>query len=89
MFLCEYCKSAVTLHSPTGPVCTYEESGSGVRDLANSYLRRKLFGQPERIIEEAGEEQGEGEGGGEGEEEGEIARDDNMQSSTAYVTPSK
>ena len=50
---------------------------SATRDLANTSLRRKLFGKPDRIVEE-GEEEAEG-------EEGESY----MQLSAAYVTPLK
>ena len=54
-----------------------------MRDLGNSSLRRKLFGQPERLIEEGGE----GMEGGGGEMKGGGVGGD-MQSTTAYVTPS-
>ena len=67
----------------------------GVRDLANSSLRRKLFGQPSMITdegEEEEEEEEEGGRGGEGEEEEGRGMGGSPAQSTrihTYVTPSK
>ena len=71
-------------------------ASGGVRDLANSSLRRKLFSQPSKITDE-GEEEEEGEGsvreGEEGEEEEkEKGAKGNLAESTrvhTYLTPSK
>ena len=62
----------------------------GVRDLANSSLRRKLFSQPSKITDEEEEEEGDGREREE-EEEGKGMRGSLAESARAhtYLTPSK
>ena len=63
----------------------------GVRDLANSSLRRKLFSQPSKITDEEEEEEGDGREGEEEEEEGKGMRGSLAESARphTYLTPSK
>ena len=57
---CPHLSLSLSLSLSAGPGCVCCEPDGGIRDLANSSLRRKLFGQPSRESEEEEEEEGEG-----------------------------